>query len=112
MERFSSEECFLGTHKLAPQDLAVKLGIQDNVAICATALEEGDIRPGVVDMLCGLGKSLPSQGKLGLVIRHGVINDWDSSRIGSIVSENRDIGLYVALYKFTVDFFSQLHSML
>lgn len=83
--------------------------ILDNVAICVTALKEGEIGPGV-DMLKELGH-MPSQGRLGLVLRDRETIDWDIPRLQSIVSENQAVQLYVASHKFEPEYFFKLRDM-
>jgi glycerophosphoryl diester phosphodiesterase len=86
-----------------------EVGIRDNVAICVTALKAGEVGPGV-DMLQELGR-MPSQGKLGLVLRDRETIDWDIRRIQSIVQENKAVQLYVASYKFEPEYFAKLRDM-
>jgi hypothetical protein len=82
------------------------VGIRDNVAICVTSLKAGEVGPGV-DMLQELGR-MPSQGKLGLVLRDRETIDRDIRRIQSVVQENKAVQLYVASYKFEPEYFAKL----
>jgi glycerophosphoryl diester phosphodiesterase len=86
-----------------------EVGIRDNVALVVTSLKAGEVGPGV-DMLQELGR-MPSQGKLGLVLRDRETIDWDIRRIQSIVQENKAIQLYVASYKFEPEYFAKLRDM-
>eukprot|EP00980_Cylindrotheca_fusiformis_P001403 scaffold345_cov134-Cylindrotheca_fusiformis.AAC.14 len=96
-------------HLQVIQETVNGFDIRDNVAICVTALKNGDVGPGV-DMLKELGRT-PSEGILGLVLRDQETSDWDVSRIRSIVEDNKAVRLYVASYKFEPPYFAKLKDM-
>lgn len=93
-------------------DIRVKLlelGIQNNVAVCAGALKDGEVGPGF-DMLKYLGES-PSTGTMSLVLRDREENDRNVDMVHDIVQKNKAIRSYASSYKFDKEFFSKIRGL-
>lgn len=104
----------LSLQHLQQVEQAIKqLGINDNVVICATALEEGEIGPGI-DILQIMGgdseKEHKTQLQLGLVLRDLVEKDKDTARIQSLLTKYTAIKLFVPSNKFDLSFFGSIAS--
>jgi len=85
------------------------LGIQDNVAICANELKEGEIGPGV-DMFKHIAPN-SFKGNVGLVLRDREGNDRSVDYVQGVVQNNKAIRSYVASYKFPKGFFAKIRGM-
>ena len=93
------------SHLQSIQKSVKNLGIQNNVAIVATSLEDGQLGPGV-DILQYFGQS--NDIPLGLVLRDRETQDWDMDHIQSIVKQNQAIQLFVPSFKFKISWFDKL----
>ncbi|CAJ1954314.1 unnamed protein product [Cylindrotheca closterium] len=91
------------------QDKLLELGIQNNVAICAGVLKDGDVGPGF-DMLKHLGRNA-SRGSMCLVLRDREERDRNVAMVHDVVNNNEAIRSYASSYKFEKEFFSQLRGM-
>jgi len=89
------------------EDLLKKRHITDNVALCATALDDGEEGPGI-DMLEAFGNAEQHSTVFGLVLRDLVEKDRDVDRIKGILDKYTGIKTFVPSYKFSSDFFSDL----
>ena len=93
------------SHLQSIQKSVKNLGIQNNVAIVATSLEDGQLGPGV-DILRYFEQS--NDIPLGLVLRDRETQDWDMNQIQSIVKQNQAIRLFVPSFKFKISWFDKL----
>jgi glycerophosphoryl diester phosphodiesterase len=91
------------------QDKLLELGIQNNVAICAGALKDGEVGPGY-DMIKHLGQ-ISSRGSMCLVLRDRKERDQNVAMVHDIVKNNKAIRSYATSYKFEREFFSKLRGM-
>ena len=91
------------------QDKLLELGIQNNVAVCAGVLRDGDVGPGF-DILKHLGQS-PSKSSVCLVLRDIDENDQNVDRLYGIIQKNKAIRSIASSYKFEKDFFSKIRGM-
>ena len=90
------------------EDIITEQGILGNIVVCATALGENDIGPGV-DLLNVLGIIRNSNNLLiGIVIRDRVVEDTNLDRVSQFIEQYPVIELIVPSNKFDVQYFHNL----
>jgi len=87
------------------------LHISSNVAIFATALEEGEIGPGVDILQTFEGDdNMEHKVQLGLVLRDRVEKDNDEQRVQSLLTKYTAVKLFAPSNKFDLDYFERISS--
>lgn len=92
------------------EDIITEQGILGNIVVCATALGENDIGPGV-DLLNVLGIIRNSNSNnllIGIVIRDRVVEDTNLDRVSQFIEQYPAIELIVPSNKFDVQYFHNL----
>ena len=92
------------------EDLIKRRHITENVALCATALDDGEVGPGI-DMLEAYGNAGEHSTLFGLVLRDLVEKDRDVSRIKGLLEKYTGIKAFVPSHKFSSDFFASLSTL-
>lgn len=93
------------------EDLVKRRHITENVALCATALDDdGEVGPGI-DMLEAYGNAGEHSTLFGLVLRDLVEKDRDVSRIKGLLEKYTGIKAFVPSHKFSSDFFDSLSTL-
>jgi glycerophosphoryl diester phosphodiesterase len=91
------------------EEIITEQGILGNVAVCATALENNDVGPGV-DLLniLGMKRSIDNNLFIGIVLRDRVVEENNLERVSQLIEQYPAIELIVPSNKFDVQYFHSL----